>query len=105
MCPGHSILAAPATAELEPLADGQVSQTDEVMVVAYHRVSPCLPAPTCLRWLSPHALSAPGNYAPLLGSRPGSPGLSVSPLLAFDLLTRPSRGVMGEWQGECLRVP
>lgn len=29
-----SILSAPATAELEPLANGQVSQTDEVMMVA-----------------------------------------------------------------------
>lgn len=44
MCPGHSILAAPATAELEPLADGQVSQTDEVMLVASSprfSLSPC----------------------------------------------------------------
>lgn len=27
----YSIMAAPPTAELEPLVDGQVSQTDEVM--------------------------------------------------------------------------
>nr|XP_012308432.1 glutamine-dependent NAD(+) synthetase isoform X2 [Aotus nancymaae] len=33
----QSILSAPPTAELEPLADGQVSQTDEVMVVALPR--------------------------------------------------------------------
>lgn len=34
VCLHCSILSAPATAELEPLADGQVSQTDEVTVVA-----------------------------------------------------------------------
>lgn len=28
----HSIVAAPPTAELEPLTDGQVSQTDEVQM-------------------------------------------------------------------------
>lgn len=43
VCLGCSILAAPATAELEPLTDGQVSQTDEVMMVA---LSPCFsPSP------------------------------------------------------------
>lgn len=39
-----SILSAPATAELEPLADGQVSQMDEVTMVD---VSPLLTGSFC----------------------------------------------------------
>ena len=51
-----SILSAPATAELEPLADGQVSQMDEVMMVD---VSPLLTGSFCQK--EPD-LAAPGPW-------------------------------------------
>lgn len=55
----RSILEAPATAELEPLADGQVSQTDEVRGGGFGTF-PHLPPPGFLHGL----LSAPRNWVP-----------------------------------------
>ena len=75
MCPDRSILAAPATAELEPLAHGRVSQTDEVAVLALSlRFPRHLRAPGLLRAL----LSAPEQPCSITGAPAGSPGLSVT---------------------------
>lgn len=74
LCPHRSILAAPATAELEPLAHGRVSQTDEVTVLALSLHFLChLPAPGLLRGL----LSAPEQACSTTGAPAGSPELSV----------------------------
>lgn len=76
----RSILEAPATAELEPLADGQVSQTDEVRGGGLWHLPPP-PSP----WVPPWPPFCPKELGPIAGSWPRSPGLSASPLLAFHV--------------------
>ena len=87
MCLVCSILAAPPTAELEPLANGQVSQIDEVAVVA---LSPCFGPVSlllaCLGWAPSQPPFCPGKLsagAGCLAWSPGSGSVRCRPL-TFD---------------------